>query len=683
VPAYTSSDIRNIALLGPAGSGKTTLTEMLLHRSGMIPAPGDIKQGTTVSDHDPQEKELQHSINASVVHLDHEGVHINLIDTPGSADFAGRAISVLPAVETAAIVIDAEAGVGTYTQTLMAAAARRNLCRIIVINHIDASMADIGALLAHIKEAFGNECLPLNLPAGNGANVIDCFFQPEGGETDVLSIRDAHTQIIDQVVEVDEELMEVYLEQGQELKPGQLHNPFEKALREGHLIPICFTSAVTGAGVDRLLDVFVRLMPNPMEGNPPPYMLGEAPDIKPVDISPDPKKHVLAHVFKVTIDPFVGRLGIFRIHQGTVNRDSQLFIGDGRKPFKVSHLFKLQGKDHVEADAGIPGDICAVGKVDAIHFDAVLHDSHEDDHMHLKSMDCPAPMYGLAIVPSSHGHEQKLAEALHKLESEDPCCLVEHNAATNETIIRGLGELHLRVMLDRMRDQYHVEVTTHPPRIAYRETITAPAEGHHRHKKQTGGAGQFGEVFLRIEPIERGSGFEFVDQISGGVIPSQFLPAVEKGVRQVMNTGSIAGYPMQDIRVTVYDGKHHAVDSKEVAFVAAGKKAFLDAVHKARPIIMEPIVKIVVTVPDTAVGDITGDLSGRRGRITGTDSLPNNQARVSAEAPLGELSEYQSELKSATGGQGNYRIEFSHYEQVPARIQQELAAGFRPHQEDE
>ena len=335
---------------------------------------------------------------------------------------------------------------------------------------------------------------------------------------------------------------------------------------------MCFVSAKSGAGVAELLDIIVKLLPNPTEANPPDFLNGEGEAAVPMQAEPDADKHVLAHVFKVTVDPYVGRMGIFRVYQGTVTKDSQLYIGDGRKPFKVGRLFMLQGKDTVEVASAVPGDIVAVAKVDEIHFDAVLHDAAEDDHIHLKPLDFPKPVHGLAIEPKRHGDEQRMWEILTKLVDEDPCLKVEHAATTNETIVYGLGELHLRVLLDRLRETYKFEVNTRPPRIAYRETITANAEGHHRHKKQTGGAGQFGEVFLRVEPLPRGAGFEFLDQVKGGTIPNQFIPAVEKGVREVLAGGAIAGCPVVDVRVIVYDGKHHSVDSKEIAFVTAGQE---------------------------------------------------------------------------------------------------------------
>jgi elongation factor G len=471
--------------------------------------------------------------------------------------------------------------------------------------------------------------------------------------------------------------MEKYLE-GEKLSRDELHEAFEQALREGHVVPICFTSALTGAGLGEFLRFMKRLLPNPTEGNAPLIMKGHGKDAKKVDITPNPEGHVIAHVFKITNDPFVGKMSIFRIYQGTVRPDTQLFIGDGRKPFKVGHLFKVQGAKHEEVDSGIPGDMCAVAKVDDIHYDAILHDSHDEDNFYLKPVNFPQPMYGLAIQPSSRGQEQKLAQAIAKLTEEDPCFVVEHNQELNETVIRGLGELHMRIMLQRMSSRFNVEVDTRPPRIAYRETITRPAEGHYRHKKQTGGAGQFGEVFLRVRPLARGEGFEFVNKVVGGAIPTSLIPAVEKGVRMVLAEGAIAGYQLQDLEVEVYDGKFHPVDSKEIAFVIAGKQAFLDAIRNAGPQILEPIVSIDVTVPGAVMGDITGNLAGRRARISGTEALGGGQVTITADMPLSALSDYHAELKSMSQGQGSFTMEFSHYDPVPHDVQRQLEADFKP-----
>jgi elongation factor G len=586
----------------------------------------------------------------------------------------------MAATETTALIINAHNGIELSTRRLMRRAKRRRLCRLIVISKMDQPGVNLNKLVQDIRREFGPECLPINLPAEGLSTVRDCFYGTEG-ETDVFSLSEAHEAIIDQVVEVNEDLMEKYLE-GEDLSREELHNAFEQALREGHLVPICFTSAISGAGLGEFLKLCKNLLPNPAEGNPPLIFKGEGDDAQEVDVQPDPGGHVIAHVFKISNDPFVGKLSIFRVYQGTVKPDTQLYIGDARKPFKVGHLFKVQGGRHEEVDMGVPGDICAVAKVDDIHYDAILHDSHDEDNFHLKPLGFPQPMYGLAVQPESRGQEQKLAQSILRLTEEDPCFVVEHNQELNETVIRGLGELHMRVMLQRMSKRYNVEVATRPPRIAYRETVTRAAEGHYRHKKQTGGAGQFGEVFLRLKPLARGEGFEFVNKVVGGAIPTSLIPAVEKGVRQIVGEGAIAGYQMQDMEVTVYDGKFHPVDSKEIAFVIAARNAFLDAIHNAGPQILEPIVSVDVTVPEAVMGDITGNLAGRRARISGTESLSGGLVTVTADMPLSSLSDYHTELKSMTQGQGTFTMEFSHYDPVPHAVQRELESAHKNKDEE-
>ena len=682
---YTTEQIRNVALAGHPGAGKTLLFEALLHAGGAIGSAGTIERGNTVSDFDPMEKERGHSMDASIASIDHGGIHLNLVDTPGYPDFRGPALSALAAVETVMVVVDPDGGIAHGTRRMMEHARARGLCRMLVVNKLDHG--GTGALLESLRDAFGPEVLPLNLPADGGARVLDCFAASaaDSGETsDAGAVAEWHRRIIDQVVEVNEKVMDHYLDLGEDgLRSEELHDAFEQCLREGHLVPVCFVSARDGTGVPELLAIAERLLPHPGEANPAPFVKGSGDTATPIEARPDPEAHVIAHVFKVANDPFVGKLGVFRVHQGTIRRDAQLFVDDGRKPFKVSHLFRLQGKDHVEVPQAIPGDIAAVAKVEELHFDAVLHDSHDEDQIRLAPMAFPSPMFGLAVEAASKGQEQKLAGALHKLAEEDPAFAVEHNAELNELVIRGLSDLHLRVMLQRLEDRFGVTVKTHPPRIAYRETVRGKAEGHHRHKKQTGGAGQFGEVFLRIEPLPRGGGFEFADEVKGGVIPGQFIPAVEKGVRQVLASGAVAGYPLQDIRVTVYDGKHHSVDSKEVAFVAAGRKAFLDAIAKAGPQVLEPIVELEVAVPEQHMGDISGGLAAKRARINGTDSARDGEIVVKAQVPLSELEGYAAELKSMTAGRGRYSLDFSHYEPVPAQVQEKLAAAWQPrHEED-
>jgi elongation factor G len=683
MPKYTTADIRNLALAGSAGAGKTTLIETMLHDAGLIGRVGRVEDGNTVTDYDDLEKELGHSLDSAIVHLDHEGRHINIIDTPGSSDSLGKALAALPAVETAVIMLDAGTGIDPVVRRLMKVAEDRNLPRMIVINKIDSG-ADCGALLASVQETFGSVCQPINLPAGGGTSLVNCFENADG-DSDLGDVSDYHTAIVDQVVEVDEALMEQYLEAG-EVSPDQLAPAFARALREGHLVPVCFTSAREGVGVKELLAIFGNLCPSPLEGNPRPFLKGGSEIVEPKADSGSP---LIGHVFKVSSDPYVGKLCVFRVHQGHIGSDVAPRINDAKKGIRIAHVFKLQGKEHTETDQIIAGDIGAVAKIEEIDFDATLHTGEVSDDLAFRSIPLPKPMFGMAIEGTSKGAETKIGDALRKMTAEDPTLEVERVQATGETVLRGLGEQHLRVKLRMLKDRYGIEVETRPPKVAYKETITGKAEGHHRHKKQSGGAGQFGEVFLRVEPLtgeeeeEALNGLMFVDDTFGGSIPKQFMPAVEKGIRRVMHEGAIAGYPMQNIKVSVYDGKHHPVDSKEVAFMTAGRKAFVDAVQKARPALLEPFVKMEITVPADMIGDVSSDISGRRGRIQGTDMLPGNQAIATAEAPLSEVMTYSSQLKSMTGGAGSYAMEYSHDERTPPNVQAEVVKSFKPKEDED
>ena len=689
---YTTHDIRNVALAGHPGAGKTTLFEALLHAGGVLATAGSVERGTTVSDSDPIEKARGHSLDIAIASIDHVNGdgrirHLNFIDTPGYPDFRGPALSALSAVETAVVVVDADTGVEHGTVRLMERARERGLCRAIVVNKIDHEHADCGRVLEQLREAFGPEVLPLNLPADWGRRVVDCF-SAGAGDSDLGPVDEWHQRILDQVVEVDPAAMDHYLEGGESaLAPGELHDAFEQALREGHLVPVCFVSARSGVGVPELLRIASRLFPDPTEGNPPPLLAGDGNGgSHPLPVSADADRHVIADVFKVVNDPFIGKLGVFRVYQGTIRRDTQLFVDGGKRPFRVGHLFALRGREHVEVEQAVAGDIAAVGKIEELHFDAVLHDSRDEDGVRLAPVAFPKPMFGLAVEAASRGQEQKLAQALQKLAEEDPAFVVEHDAELNETVIRGLSELHLRVMLERLQERFGLEVESRPPRIAYRETVAAAAQGHHRHRKQSGGAGQFAEVFLQVEPLPRGAGFEFVDQVKGGVIPGQFIPAVEKGVRQALQAGAVSGHPLQDLRVVVHDGKHHAVDSKEIAFVTAGRKAFLDAATRAQPLVLEPVVALEAWVPEPQVGDVTGALASRRARILGTDGGDDGGRTgtvVRAQVPQAELEGFAAELKSLTAGQGRYVLDFSHYEPVPPAVQQKLVAAYRPHPADD
>ena len=686
MPRSETTNLRNIALAGHAGSGKTTLVETILHHLGLIGRAGTIEEGNTVCDYEPEEKEHKHSLSSALVNFDHEGQHFNIIDTPGMPDFIGQAIGAFPAVGTVAVVIGADKGIQTVTRRVMRVAKERNFPRFIIVNKIDDHVDELEGLLASIREMFGPECIPINLPTPDGSDVIDAWEKSEG-EVAFGTVNEAHTNLVDQCVEMDEELMSVYLEQGN-LKPEQLHDAFEKALREAHLVPVCFCSAKTGAGIEDLLHILANLCPDPTEANPRPFILTK-PDGSQEEwhAEPDAGKPVVAHVFKVTTDPFVGKLSLLKVHQGTIKTNDQLVIDDHKKPVRIGHLLKIHGKEHEEVAEAVPGDIVGIAKVDETHINAVLH-THDTDGLTYKALDLPKPMYGLAVKAKSRGDEGKISTALTKMQEEDPTFIVERVAATGQTVARAMGMLHMRVIMEMLKSRFKLELETEPPRVAYKETIRAQGEGHHRHKKQSGGAGQFGEVYLRVGPLPEGTdtngkGYEFVDSTFGGSVPKQFMPAIEKGIREALHEGVIAGYPMTGVRVEVTDGKHHPVDSKEVAFVTAGKRAFRDAVQKAKPVLLEPFVDVEITAPQTSMGDINSDISGKRGQVLDTDMLPGEACHIHAKVPLAEMANFTSELKSITGGQGAFSMDYSHDSPAPPNVQATIVAAHKHEDEDD
>ncbi len=689
MPSYSTGDIRNILLAGHGGSGKTTLADAMLFATGAVNRKGSVADGTSFSDFEKEEKEHQHSIYASILHANHQGKRINIIDAPGSPDLIGQAIACMPAIETVVIVVNAQSGVEVVTRRLMEIAGQRGIPRAVIVNKIDMPEVDLKAIVAQVQEAFGKSCLPINLPGDGGKAIVDCLTNKEG-KADFSSVAEARSAVLDSIVELDEALMAKYLD-GEDPTAEEIHNALVKAMKEGHVVPMCFTDAKTGVGVKELLDIIVARFPSPLDGIARPFVTGQGAEEKPFAYVPDAGKPLLAHVFKVTTDPFIGKLAYFRVHQGKATGQVQAFVSGSKKGVKLSHVFNLQGKDKPEADAIIAGDIGAVAKIEEIKANDVLHDDHAMDDVRYKLPAFPTPMYGLAVSPKLRGDEQKISGALAKIVEEDPTFKSIMDRQTHELVISGMGDLHLRLVLERLKNR-GLDVETKPPKIAYKETITGKADGHHRHKKQTGGAGQFGEVFLRVEPLaddspnrkaNGGPGLEIANEVFGGSIPGQFIPAVEKGIHDTVEAGVLAGYPMQDVLVAITDGKHHPVDSKEVAFRTAGKQATKDAIMKAKPVLLEPIVNMEITVPEANVGAITGDLSGRRGRIMGTDMLPGGMTVIKAKAPLSEVMQYQSQLKSVTGGQGSFMMELSHYDPVPPQVQAQIVALYKPKAEEE
>ncbi len=673
MPDFGTADIHNVLLAGSRSSGKTSLAEALLFHAGEISRQGTVDAGTSTSDFEKEEQAHHYSVYSTLLHLTHRGKRINVVDLPGAPDFIGQAIACLPAAETMVLVMDPEAGIDSMSRRLMKLARDLDLPVAIVVSHMGNGVGQLGAFLDNLKEAFGRRCLPINLPKDGGTGVVDCLLNGEG-ESDLGPVPGFHTELLDQIVEIDDELMERYLE-GEDPNYEALHEPFERAMDEAHVVPVCFTDSLTGAGIDALLDIIVRHFPSPPEGNARPFFIGEGEDEKPFVYSDDPSKTLLARVFHVSTDPYLGKLCFFRVYQGTIKTGDQLFIGDGKKPIRVSHLFQTQGKERSVVHDIIAGDMGAIAKIEELHLGDVLHDDHALDYVHHKTLPYPIPLHSLAVLPKTRGDEGKIAEVLSRIREEDPTFGAQFDTETHELVISGLGEMHLNLVIERIRNQ-GVDVETKPPKIAYHETVTGQAEGHYRHKKQSGGAGQFAEVYLRVEPLERGGGFEFVDKVVGGAIPKVFMPAIEKGIRDIMRHGIVAGYPIEDVRVVVHDGKTHPVDSKEIAFKTAGKFAFKDAFLKANPQILEPIVSIEVTTPGDSVGSITGDLASRRGRVYGTDMMASGAAVVKAAVPLADMMEYEPSLKSMTKGRGSYTMELSHYDTVPDRIAQDLVASF-------
>jgi len=696
--SYRPADIRNIVLVGHGGAGKTTLAEAMLHRCGVITRMGSVDDANTTSDFEPEARQHKHSTASTLLFATHQNREINLIDTPGYPDFIGQALAALPAAETAVIVVNAETGIEVNTRRLYYAAGEMGLARMIVINKID-KVKDPGileSLVSTLKESFGPELHCINLPKDYGRDVVDCFDQ-DHGNTDFGDVKAIHQEMVESVVEMDDKEMEKYLS-GEQIPLDELRECFIKAMNAGHVVPILFAAAKIETGVDDLLHILVEEAPSPANGKMKRLFKGARAPVhagdtsaaslpegfEPVEIPCDEAKPLLAHVFKVTTDPYVGKLAMLRILQGKMDSNTQFISGEEKKAHKTGHVLKVEGRDHPELNAvAYAGDIVALAKVEEIHVDQILHEPGTPSLYKPLVPKYPTPMFALAIEPKARGDEVKISGALQKLSEEDPTFRSTHDPQTHEIVIHGIGELHLRVMLEKMKNRFNLEVTTKPPKIAYRETITAKAEGHYRHKKQTGGAGQFGEVYLRVEPLDRGLGFEFVNDVFGGSIPGQYIPSVEKGVHDVLTNGAIAGYPVQDIRVIVTDGKHHPVDSKDIAFRTAGKFALRDAITKARPSLLEPIVNMEITVPERHVGDITGDLNGRRGRINGVDTLPGAMSLIRAVAPLAEVMTYNNQLRSVTSGQGSFIMEFSHYDVVPPQVQAKIVAAYKPKEEPE
>ena len=671
-----AGNIRNIMLLGHGGSGKTSLAEAILHKTGVTNRLGSVNDKTSILDYYEEEKQRQHSIKSSVAFVTHGGKLINIIDTPGSPDFMGPAIKAMSGAETAVIVINATSGVEINTRKFFELTSKANMPRLIVINKIDSENIQIPELLKNISETFGSQCRCANLPAADNKSVIDCIVNT-AGESPTGDAAETHTQLVESVIEADDAMMESYLG-GEEISAEKIASVFVKAMQAGTIIPILFTDARNEVGVTELLDFVAKFTPSPVEAKPAELKDGEKVTV----LKADPAGPLAGLVFRISFDPRSNmKYSTIRLFSGTIKSDTNMIRNDEKKGVRPGHILKPQGGDNKESDSGTAGDIITLAKIEDLKIGDLIHDGKVSGKFEMLAT--PEPMFSLALELAAKGDEQKISSALEKLCEEDPCFKVTRESQTKELVISGLGDLHLRVMLEKLEKRYKLSVNTKEPKIPYRETITLKAEGHYRHKKQTGGAGQFGEVYLRVEPAERNSDPPLIYSwdIFGGSIPGQYEPAVLKGVNEIMQNGIVAGFPMQDVKVSVYDGKYHPVDSKEVAFRAAGKGAFVDALQKARPVLLEPIVNIEITIPAENVGDITGDLSAKRGRVQGQEMLAGNFIVIKAQVPLSEVAQYNSQLKSVTSGRGSYSMSLSHYEIVPPNIQQQVVAVYAKQKE--
>ncbi len=678
--ARPPAEIRNFALVGHAAAGKTTLAEAMLHKAGVTNRFGSVDDGTSHLDYDEESKDRRHSVEASLAFLEHGGKLLNLIDTPGMPDYCGHAIAGVSAVETAVIVISAAGGIGANTRRMFNVARDLGLARFLVINRIDAENANLPELLAAVRETFGGAVRPFNLPADGHKSLIDLLTSGEGG-SDVSSPAEARTALLDAIVETDDALMTEYMDTGT-VASDKLLPAIAGAVASGAMIPLFFTNAKAELGVGEVMDALIRFAPSPERGQQ--RVLASGDGEKPVE-TPLPCRldaPFAAQAFKITSDPRSSiRYSVARVISGSLAPDSAFHLGAEKKTQKAGHLYRIRGGQYVEVPAVGAGDIVAFAKVE-MHIGTLLGAAALDGTVKLPKF--PTPMFSLAVEPKNRTDADKVGAALHRFSEEDPCFKSQRDAQTGELVISGMGDLHLNVIRSKMKRQFKLEVDSHNPKIPYRETISGSVKYvEHTHKKQSGGAGQFARVFIDMEPNERGAGYEFIDKIFGGVIDLAFRPSVDKGVREVMKRGVIAGYPVVDVKVSLVDGKTHPVDSKDIAFQIAGRQVFKKAFVQCRPILLEPIVTIEVTCPTQFLGEITRDLAGKRGQILGQDMLPGDQTCVRATVPLAEVATYSSQLKSVTGGQGSYGMEFSHYDIVPPNVQQQIMASYKAHEDED
>jgi len=676
--SFTSKNIRNVGLFSHAGSGKTTLSEALLFNAGLLSRRGKVEEGNTVSDWQPEEIKRGISIDLSILPWEWKGCKVNLIDTPGYADFVGNVLGAIRAVDSAVVLLCATSGVEVGTEKVWEYISRESLPVIFFINRMDREGANFDEAVEELQEKINPRATPLFIPVGKESDfrgVIDLlhfralYFGKEGKveegeipeEMKEVAQR-ARENLVENIAETNDDLLDLYLE-GQEISPSQLEEALRVAIRERHIFPILCGSGVENKGVDILADFLVDFAPSPLE-RPPVRGINPLTEEE-EERKCDENEPFSALVFKIISDPYVGKLALFRVFSGKISSDSRLYNASRGVEEKVGQLLFLRGKNQESAKEIKAGDIGVVAKIDEVYIGDTLAD--REHPIVFPPISYPEPTYMAAIRPLGKGDEEKISQALSRLMEEDPTFRLYRDPDTKEDIVYGMGDIHLDVLMEKMKRKFGVEVSLTIPQVPYKETIKKPAKAEGKYKRQSGGRGQYGHAFLELEPLPRGQGFEFVDKIVGGVIPRNYIPAVEKGVQEAMQEGVLAGYPVIDVRATVYDGSYHPVDSSDMAFKIAGSMAFKKGASEAEPVLLEPIMSVEVIVPEEYMGDVIGDLNSRRGRILGMDPQDSYQ-KIRALVPLAELFRYSVDLRSLTQGQGYFTMKFSHYEEVPAQL---------------
>jgi elongation factor G len=679
--AVESGKIRNVAVTGHRGTGKTSLAEAMLFQAGAVNRLGTIEAGSTVADWDEDEQRRQMTISASLAHVDWQGRKINLIDTPGEPSFQGDTIAALRVVEGALIVVSAVMGVEVQTSRVWARAEELGLARVFFVNMLDRERADFFRALNGLESSLSPRAVAVHLPIGAEhelTGIVDllhmkAYMSPDGAKEGAPveipaeladQVAEYREKLLDSVVETDEGLMERYLD-GQELSPDEVAHALKDAVTRGEIFPVACGVATKNLGTTAVLDLLVEGIPSPAK--------------KEFDIHVDGAGSA-AFVFKTVADPFAGRINIFRVIEGTVSSDSTLVNHRSRNKERIGQLLTLQGKEHEQATEFGPGDLGAVAKLKDTLTGDLLLDADKD--VEQPKIDFPEPVMSFAIAPKAKGDEEKLGSALRRLSEEDPTLVLRRDQQTGEQLLSGLSQMHVEVAVERVKRRFGVDVDLRPPRVPYLETIRRESRGHGRYKKQTGGRGQFGDAHIVLEPIEGHTGYEFVDEIVGGVIPQGFRPAVDKGIQEAMMNGELAGAPVQGVRVRLVDGSYHTVDSSEMAFKIAGSLAFKHAYEQADPVLLEPIMEVDVTVPDDAVGSVNGDLNSRRGRLLGMEPVGAGMTMIKAEVPMAEMLTYSQSLTSMTGGRGDYHMAFARYEEVPAHVAQKVIADAEKEKEE-